>query len=287
MLGQLTHCAGHVLNLTFSNIPFAQSAVDASMHCGSDYETIVTSVPISTPGTLHLEQYHYRVLEASLPKFTGLVEIGVRSIPDPLATQDTAQLDECVTLLTETVQHSVQTAGKLDRKEGRAAPWWTRECKTAYQAYKRARQLCSGSLQEERRSFKTTVRQAKRQYWRHVIDNAKDDKDLFKIIAWHKLAPENQDTPLIVGNRTISDPLEKAEALREQVLNRYTAEHDLRHCPDQENADILPWSTQISLEETERNTVGVSSTSPGTDRSTVRLLCACWAQVRELVRRIF
>jgi hypothetical protein len=49
---QPTHCAGHVLDLTFSNIPFAQSAVDAS---GSDHETIVISVPISTAGTPHLE----------------------------------------------------------------------------------------------------------------------------------------------------------------------------------------------------------------------------------------
>jgi len=285
--GQPTHCAGHVLDLTFSNIPFAQSAVDASMHSGSDHETIVTSVPIPTAGTPDLEQYHYRVPEASLPKFSGLVEIGVQNIPDPLVTHDTAQLDECVALLTDTIQHSVQSAGKLKRKEGRAAPWWTRECKTAYQTYKRARQLCSSSLLEERQAFKTTVRQAKRQYWRHVIDNAKNDKDLFKIIAWHKLTPQNQDTPLIVNNTTISDPLEKAEALREDVLNRYTAEDDLRHYPDQEATATLPWSTHISLEEAERNTIGVSSTSPGTDCSTVRLLRACWAQVGDLVRRIF
>ncbi|RAQ98553.1 putative RNA-directed DNA polymerase from transposon X-element [Stemphylium lycopersici] len=170
MLSNTSHIfypLSYVLDLTFSNIPFAQSAINASIHSGSDYKTI-----------------------------------------------------------------------------------------------------------EERQAFKTTVRQAKRQYWRHVIDNAKDDKDLFKIIAWHKLTLENQDTPLIVNNRTISDPLEKAEALREEVLNRYTAEDDLGHYPDQENADTLPWSTHISLEETERNTVEVSSTSLGTDRSTVRLLRA-------------
>ncbi|KAF2843840.1 hypothetical protein T440DRAFT_350783, partial [Plenodomus tracheiphilus IPT5] len=91
--GQPTHCAGHVIDLTFSNVPFAQSAVDASMHSGSDHETMVTSVSTSTLSTPHLDQYHYRVPEASLPKFTGLVEIGVQSIPDPRAAQDAAQLD--------------------------------------------------------------------------------------------------------------------------------------------------------------------------------------------------
>ena len=84
----------------------------------------------------------------------------------------------------------------------------------------------------------------------------------------------------------ISDPLEKAEALREEVLNRFGAEDDLSYFPE-ETTTSLPWSTHISLEETERNTIGVSSTSPGTDRSTVRLLRACWACVAELIRRIY
>jgi hypothetical protein len=163
--GQPTHGAGHVIDITFSNVPFSQSAVDASMQSGSDHKTIVTSVPTSPLGTPHLDQYHYRVPEASLPRFTGLVEIGVRSIPDPQAAQDVAQLDNCVALLTEILQHSIQTAGKFNRKEGRAAPWWTQECKTAYQAYKRAQQRCAGRpLLEETRAFKTTVRQAKRHY---------------------------------------------------------------------------------------------------------------------------
>jgi hypothetical protein len=52
---------------------------------------------------------------------------------------------------------------------------------------------------------------------------------MFKVIAWHKLTSDNQDTPLIVNNITISDHLEKAGALRGEVLNRYTAEDDLRH----------------------------------------------------------
>jgi hypothetical protein len=92
------------------------------MHCRLDYKIIVTSVSTSTLSTPHLDQHHYRVAEASLPKFTRLMDIGVQSIPNPRTAQDTAQLDYCVALLTETVQHSIQTAGKLNCKEGRAAP---------------------------------------------------------------------------------------------------------------------------------------------------------------------
>ncbi|KAF1926266.1 uncharacterized protein M421DRAFT_422950, partial [Didymella exigua CBS 183.55] len=68
------------------------------IHSRLDYKTIVTSVTTSTPSTLHLDY-----------------------IPDPRAAQDAAELDNYVALLTETVQHSIQTAGKLNHKEGRAA----------------------------------------------------------------------------------------------------------------------------------------------------------------------
>jgi hypothetical protein len=132
VLGQPTHRAGHVIDLTFSNVLFAKSAVDASMHSGLDHKTIVTSVLAAIVGTPHLDQYHNRVPETSLPKFTGLVEIGVQKIPDPLATQDVAQLDQCVALLTETIKYAIQKAGKPNCKSGRAAPWWTEECKTTY-----------------------------------------------------------------------------------------------------------------------------------------------------------
>ena len=75
--GQPTHRADHVIDLTFSNIPFAQSAVDANMHSGSDDETIVTSVSPPIMGTPDLNQYQYKVPEVGLPKLTGLVEIGI------------------------------------------------------------------------------------------------------------------------------------------------------------------------------------------------------------------
>jgi hypothetical protein len=60
------------------------------MYSRLDYETIVTSIPTSRIGTLYLDQHYYRVLETSIPKFTRLVEIGVQSIPNLLAAQDTA-----------------------------------------------------------------------------------------------------------------------------------------------------------------------------------------------------
>lgn len=72
--GVPTQRAGHVLDLTFSNIPFARTSVRRELHCGSDHETQVTVIP--GRGTTQLEQLHFRVPEAALDKLAGLVRNG-------------------------------------------------------------------------------------------------------------------------------------------------------------------------------------------------------------------
>jgi hypothetical protein len=70
-----------VLDLTFLNVPWAQTTVRADMHCGSDHETLVTTLP--GRGEVPSRQCYYRVNEASLGTFTGLVEIGASALGDP------------------------------------------------------------------------------------------------------------------------------------------------------------------------------------------------------------
>jgi hypothetical protein len=286
--GQATHQAGHVLDLTFSNIPFAETTVYNSLHCGSDHNTLVTT--LLARGNAALEQYHYRIPEAKLPKFAGLVELGMQGYADPRTVRDSAQLDGCITALTDILQEAIKTARKLDREAGRSAPWWTTECSQAYRRHIQSRAALSQTPSEATRAFLTTVRKAKRAYWRDRIDNIQDDKALYKLVAWHKLS-DQQDVPLIVDGRSITEPLAKAEALRSEILNRFNADDDLPHLPDLPDLDTtttqLPWDQAISMEETERNTIGVSSTSPGTDRITVRLLKVCWAHVKDAIRIIY
>jgi hypothetical protein len=140
-----------------------------------------------------------------------------------------------------------------------------------------------------REQFQATVRNAKRAYWRHIIDDIKDDKDLYKIMAWHKLTPNLKAPPLIVDGRSIEDTLEKAEALRASVLGCFNNVDDLPEDPLENwtGSGHLPWDPSVSLEEVEKNTIGVTSTSPGTDRITVRLLKACWAYLREPLHGLY
>ncbi|KAG0155025.1 hypothetical protein PDIDSM_598 [Penicillium digitatum] len=48
--GVPTHQAGHVLDLTFSNIPYASTVVREDLATGSDHESLVTRIPVAQGG---------------------------------------------------------------------------------------------------------------------------------------------------------------------------------------------------------------------------------------------
>lgn len=118
--GLATHRAGHVLDLTFSNIAFAATRIRYDMNCGSNHETQVTVIPAW--GRPRLEQHHYQVLEAALEKFAGLVELGMIGALDPRCASSTDDIDACVESLTAALKTATETAGKPNRDAGHAAP---------------------------------------------------------------------------------------------------------------------------------------------------------------------
>ncbi|RAL63708.1 hypothetical protein DID88_003355 [Monilinia fructigena] len=122
-----------------------------------------------------------------------------------------------------------------------------------------------------------------------IIDNAAEDADLYKVVGWHKLSPSLKAPPLVVDGISIESTREKAEALLEKVLHRYNDSDDLDYDPLEAEVrrPTLPWTTAISLEETEKNVIGVSSTSPGAGCVIVRLLTACWQHIGEFIRDFF
>lgn len=286
--GEPTQRHGHVLDLTFSNIPFARTTVREDLHCGADHETQITTIP--GRGTVPLEQFHYRIPECELPKFAGLVNNAVSRLPDAWSVSSIEQIDHYTEALSEIFCSSIQTAGKPDRGQGNPAAWWTPDCEEAYQQHLLTRRcVFEGETPLETREFLTTVRKAKRAYWTKMLNNVSDDKSLYKVIGWHKLASNLKAPPLEINGALVEDTLAKAEALRSEVLGRFNATDDLELDPleDWNGTGKLDWEQTVSLEEVERNTIGVSSTSPGTDRITVRLLKACWEHIKTAIHGLF
>ena len=92
-----------------------------------------------------------------------------------------------------------------------------------------------------------------------------------------------------VNGTMVEDTMEKAEALRSAVLEHFSAEDDIDYDPLQawDRPGNLNWEQTVSLEEVERNMIGVLSMSPGTDRVTVRLLKSCWRHIKHTIHRLF
>lgn len=285
--GVPTHRAGHVIDLTFSNIPFADTVVRPDMHSGSDHATQVTTLP--TRGLAAEDPKKHKVLERHLERFTKLVGLNITGIRDPARASNQSQLQTIIQDLTQAIEEAIQTAGVREREQIQVAPWWTTECQTAYRRHLRDHTGIGSPPTEATREFLKTVRRTKKAYWRDRIDGIKTDSDLYSLARWHKLLPNQQDSPLVVNGETITDTAEKAEALRRELLDRFNNADDLPAPPGAENytQNPLPWDTKVSTEEAERYAIGVASTSPGADGITVRLLKACWADIRNLVRAIY
>jgi len=285
--GEATHRAGHVIDVSFSNVPFAQTTVQDSLYTGSDHYSLVTVLP--SRGRKALEQIHYRVPERNLDRFAGLVELNMIGLRPVGITPTEQQIDDSVADLTQAINAAIQNAGKPNRETSHSAPWWTDECRALHRDHVLHKADIGEPPSPATRAFLAGVRKAKKEYWRHRIDLCSNDQDLYRLVGWHKLSYDQTDTPLIIDGQTFTSPMEKAEALREAVLDRFSAEDDLPEPPPftDETTPRLPWDTHISIEEVERNVIGVSSTSPGPDRVTVRLLKACWMHIKHFIHRIY
>ncbi|EKV17723.1 putative RNA-directed DNA polymerase from transposon X-element [Penicillium digitatum PHI26] len=284
--GVPTHQAGHVLDLTFSNIPYASTVVREDLATGSDHESLVTRIP--GRGRVPLEQYNYRVPESKLPKLSSLIGTGIRSLPDPSSIETHDQLDQFAATLTALFQDAIKTAGSLNRTHTFTTPWWTSECQAKRQQWLGVRHTDPDKADTAKRAFLSCVRSSKRAYWRDRIDNIKTDSDLYNIISWHKLGTDLKAPPLLVDGLPVEDTMEKAEALRRAVLGRFSPDDDLPTDPIPiTTTSSLPWLQSVTMEEVEANTIGVSSTSPGSDRITVRLLKACWEHLKDIVLSLF
>jgi len=145
---------------------------------------------------------------------------------------------------------------------------------------------------ELRKEFLRTVRNAKRQYWRDVIDGVETDAQLYKIVGWHKLGPRLKSPPLVIEGVQIEGTKEKAQSLAQNIIQRFSSADDLEEDPlqDWEEAELNPdldCVGEASMEEVEACTVAVRSTSPGVDRTTVRLLSAFLWSIKNAVRGLF
>ncbi|TVY73798.1 putative RNA-directed DNA polymerase from transposon BS [Fusarium oxysporum f. sp. cubense] len=284
-----TNPHGNIIDLAFTNLPLAEATVEDHLATSSDHFTLSLAFPDirSTP----VQPAKIRVkTEDELKRFVEIVELGATGIP--LTDSTPEELDKLASSLVSLLTSAAKASGRPARKGGRPAPWWTEECADAAAAFRAIRRSYLLGLNQDvqiaKRGFHRVVRRAKRRYWRNLIDGFSSSSDVFKAVRWLKSLGAFQPPPLQVDNVVYESQMDKANALRQAMLERRTAEDDITNpwmplTPRR----LIPFPSEISMEEVQYATLSTGNTSPGSDNITVQLLEAVWHIIGTHVRRLF
>jgi hypothetical protein len=117
--GKATHNAGHILDLSFSNIPFATTSIQTDIHYALDHKVQVTV--ILGKGKVPLEQVHYHIPEAELNTFLALVQASVALLPKADDLFIPKELNELAAQLATALGSAIETVRKPDREASLAA----------------------------------------------------------------------------------------------------------------------------------------------------------------------
>lgn len=63
---------------------------------------------------------------------------------------------------------------------------------------------------EEDARFSKVLRDAKREFWRKIIEDIKDDRQLYNIVGWHKSTLRVGSPPFKVDGKTVETKADKA-----------------------------------------------------------------------------
>ena len=106
-------------------------------------------------------------------------------------------------------------------------------------------------------------------------------------MRWAKPKVCREPPPLqVAADRWISDLLEREESLRDTLMARFNAAHDLPRwdCGQRES---IPWDYTLLRDDVTACTIGSGDKALGSDTVTVRLLKSCWNEIGEYGRDIF
>ena len=80
---------------------------------------------------------------------------------------------------------------------------------------------------EEDARFSKVLRNAKREFWKKIIEDIKDDRQLYNIMGWHKSTLKVGSPPFKVDGKTVEIKADKAATLLTFIIDRYPPKADL------------------------------------------------------------
>ncbi|KAL5592477.1 hypothetical protein FOBRF1_013503 [Fusarium oxysporum] len=128
-IGVPTSRAEHVIDLTFSDIPFASARATDDLLVAKDHSAILITVPqqhIPRPPRTTIS-----VPDGKLETFAGLVGLGVTELPYISTNAMPEEIDQHTEHILKALVAALDTAGTKSSSKGNNAPWWTEKCQQA------------------------------------------------------------------------------------------------------------------------------------------------------------
>ncbi|KAI1004666.1 hypothetical protein K3495_g3552 [Podosphaera aphanis] len=205
-----------------------------------------------------------RVSKENLPQFAKVVSEWLPPLP---SLDSVEQIENFAQGICRALKDALKAVGKRRNKaSGRAAPWWTLDCKEAHLQYRSAASVAERNQYEK--SLRATVAAAKREHWKRKVEAMKSSSDVFGLMRWAAPTQMKIPPPLMHEGRFIWDQAERAEILRDTLLARCQASDDLAPCSLSSVARI-PWTEDLS------------------DLEWMELPAACWKDIGTHVTQLF
>ncbi|KAL6404545.1 hypothetical protein AUP68_13938 [Ilyonectria robusta] len=134
---QPTNKYNNTLDLAISNIPTAQARVEDHLATSSDHYTLSISLPVQlTPP--QVSRIRVRIEDPDdLVRLAEAVAQGQDFLPTAATTAE--DLDFAAAQLLELLQDAIRVIGRSPQRNGRSAPWWTKDCAKAHSRYQSAK----------------------------------------------------------------------------------------------------------------------------------------------------
>lgn len=271
-----THNKGSVLDLVFTNIIGTQYNIEEHLHTTSDHETLLTTIPLRG----YAEKSPVDKFKLT-PEDTPRLRSGIKETlkTEKILTQD---LDSLALMITECIRINMERFLPRKNHKNQGTKWWNADCREKAGAYRRARKFWDATM--EKHDLRKATRSAKKAHWQRLIQNANSPSDIFKITRWHKSSATFSNPPINYEGQIYDVPIEKASILTKALLQRRTSSDDIveDHIPLEYQARIQVHDKADEL-EVERCLLHVTSSAPGFDGLSVRVLRACWEEIKYAV----
>lgn len=278
--GLPTRDAGFCIDLGFTNID-NDSRRRLDLDTGSDHSSIL--IQLQTDGQ-RLPPGRTIVGAADIEDFQEAVGQSIWTLPE--IRKDKQSLDEATEALEGLLIAARDATGRPAPTRGRGASWWDQECRDAREIYKKTKDADTGA----RKRYREIIAGKKRAFWEKVATEGDPLRTAFMTARWQKQPDAFQAPPLRKGEEIFSEPKDKAEHLREEILLKWTARNDYPAIPPEirePGKRHIPFHSDISPEEVKKATIGAGNTAPGRDGIGVRLLASVWDKIGTYVTKIF